>query len=366
MEKEIKKIVLTGGPCAGKTTALSWIQNYFGKIGYKVLFVNETATELINSGVTPWEAKNNMEFQSLLMKLQIDKENAIIESTKFMNYDKFLIVCDRGILDNKAYINESEFNECLKHNNIGIEDARNRYDAVFHLVTAAKGAEENYNLNNQARTEGIELARKLDTQTLNAWVGHPHLRVIDNSTNFEEKMKRLMKEITGVLQVPYTYEIERKYLIEKPNIEYLESLPNCQKVSIIQTYLKSDENSEKRIRQRGINGSYTYTLTTKYNVSDIKRIEVEKRLSEKEYLNELMNQDPNMGQIIKTRYTLIYNNQYFEIDIYPIMENEAILEIELSDENDIVDIPDFINVIKEVTNDIDYRNHELAKKLRKR
>jgi nucleoside-triphosphatase THEP1 len=34
----IHKIVITGGPCAGKTTALSWIQNAFSQRGYAVLF----------------------------------------------------------------------------------------------------------------------------------------------------------------------------------------------------------------------------------------------------------------------------------------------------------------------------------------
>ena len=51
---EITKIVLTGGPCAGKTTALSWIQNNLPKYGYTVLYVPETATELIGGGVAPW------------------------------------------------------------------------------------------------------------------------------------------------------------------------------------------------------------------------------------------------------------------------------------------------------------------------
>ena len=35
-EKSITKIVLTGGPCAGKTTALSRIQEFFSNIGYHV------------------------------------------------------------------------------------------------------------------------------------------------------------------------------------------------------------------------------------------------------------------------------------------------------------------------------------------
>ena len=60
---DISKIVITGGPCAGKTTALSWIQNAFTKKGYRVLFVPETATELISGGVAPWTCGTNEDYQ---------------------------------------------------------------------------------------------------------------------------------------------------------------------------------------------------------------------------------------------------------------------------------------------------------------
>ena len=58
---EISKIVITGGPSAGKTTAMSWVQNAFTQMGYTVLFVPETATELITGGVAPWACGTNAE-----------------------------------------------------------------------------------------------------------------------------------------------------------------------------------------------------------------------------------------------------------------------------------------------------------------
>ena len=73
-KQKITKIVLTGGPCAGKTTAMNWIQNFFQKQEYKVLFVPETATELITGGLTPWETKTNSDFESILFDLQMEKE----------------------------------------------------------------------------------------------------------------------------------------------------------------------------------------------------------------------------------------------------------------------------------------------------
>lgn len=38
------KIVLTGGPCAGKTTALSKLEQHLLELGYFVFIVPETAT----------------------------------------------------------------------------------------------------------------------------------------------------------------------------------------------------------------------------------------------------------------------------------------------------------------------------------
>ena len=103
-EKTVKmnKIVLTGGPCAGKTTALSWINNYFSKRGYTVLFVPETATELISNGVAPWTCGTNYDYQKGQIKLQKVKEEIFEDASKTIKADKILIVCDRGILDNKA------------------------------------------------------------------------------------------------------------------------------------------------------------------------------------------------------------------------------------------------------------------------
>ena len=358
---EISRVVITGGPCAGKSTAMSYVQNAFTELGYTVLFVPETATELITGGVAPWTCGTNLEYQKCQMRLQLEKERIFLQAAKTMNADKILIVCDRGLLDNKAYMTEEEFAEAVKYIGSSEVELRDNYDAVFHLVTAAMGAEEFYTrANNAARTETVEEARALDGKLISAWTGHPHLRVIDNSTSFENKMKRLVGEIASFLGEPEPYEIERKFLIEYPDIEWLESNPSCQRVEIIQTYLKSAQGDEVRIRQRGANGSYIYFQTIKRRVSDVKRVEIERRLSREEYLTLLMEADTTKRQIRKTRYCLTYKSQYFEFDIYPFWQDRAIVEIELSDENTPIVFPEEIKVIREVTDDDSYKNASLA------
>lgn len=202
----------------------------------------------------------------------------------------------------------------------------------------------------------------LDDKLISAWTGHPHFRVIDNSTEFEGKMRHLIAEISAFLGEPEPLEIERKYLIEYPDIQWLESNPKCRRIEIIQTYLKSSEGEEVRVRQRGINGNYIYFKTIKKKVSPVKRVEIEKRLSQSEYLTLLMEADTGKRQIRKTRYCLTYEGQYFEIDVYPFWDNQAIAEIELKDENEKIVLPKEIKVIREVTDDENYKNAMLAER----
>ncbi len=355
------KIVITGGPCAGKTTALSWIENYFSQRGYRVLFVSETATELISGGLAPWTAGTNLDYQKCQVRLQLAKERIFEQGARTMDAEKILLICDRGALDNKAYMNDEEWQAVLKDVGSNEIDLRDNYDAVFHLVTAARGAEEAYTLsNNAARTETIEQARSLDDKLIAAWTGHPHMRIIDNSTEFEEKLERLMAEILSFLGEPDPFEIERKYLIEYPDLDWLEAQPNVSKVEIIQTYLNSPQNVQIRVRQRGMDGHYIYTRTEKRAVSETRRVEIEERLTQEEYLRQLMDADITAHPIRKTRYCLAEDNRYFELDIYPQWKRQAILEIELRNEEEEIRIPAGIKVIREVTGEKQYKNYELA------
>ena len=163
---DITKIVITGGPCAGKTTAMNWIQHAFTERGYDVLFVPETATELITGGVAPWTCRTNSDYQHCHMRFQLEKEKVFEQAARVMKKDKVLIVCDRAALDNKVYMDEETFQSVLQSVHASEVELRDQYDAVFHLVTAAKGAEEFYTTaNNNARTETVEEAAAMESTT---------------------------------------------------------------------------------------------------------------------------------------------------------------------------------------------------------
>ena len=190
---EIRKAVITGGPGGGKSTSLKYIKDHFRKKGIHVITVGETATELIGGGVAPWTCGTPFEYQKAQIMLQIKKEEIIEQAALTMKFDRTLIVFDRGLMDNKAYMTDEEFDSIIGMYGLTEEDVLKRYDGIFHLETAAKGIPDMYTLmNNDARTEGIEDAVRLDMRTKRAWEGHPFHKVIKGKADLEEKIKELL------------------------------------------------------------------------------------------------------------------------------------------------------------------------------
>ena len=117
----------------------------------------------------------------LANKLMLAKEEVFTAVARTFEADKVLVVCDRGALDNRAYMTDEDFRYVQEKLGMSEVELRDHYDAVFHLVTAAKGAEEFYTYaNNAARYETVQEAVESDDRLIAAWTGHPHLRIIDN------------------------------------------------------------------------------------------------------------------------------------------------------------------------------------------
>lgn len=95
----ITKIVLTGGPCAGKSKAIISIKNHFEECGFNVIIINESATELINSGIKPF-GENRIDpysFQKIIFDYQLMKERILGNST-FDNEKDTIVIHDRDQL----------------------------------------------------------------------------------------------------------------------------------------------------------------------------------------------------------------------------------------------------------------------------
>lgn len=158
-------------------------------------------------------------------------------------------------------------------------------------------------------------------------------------------------------------ETERKFLISYPDMYILLSQNEVEKREIVQTYLLSEKGITDRVRKVTSNGIEFYIRTRKKRISDISCFEDEKSITFEEYEKLLEKADKSLSAIIKTRYVFPFEEHIIEIDVYPFWNDRAILEVELKKETEVFGIPEFISVIKEVTDDKRYKNARLAREI---
>ena len=258
MSKNIVRIVLTGGPAAGKTTLISRILKEFKtEDGWRVIIVPETSTELISGfGIKPFGSCVTMEdFQYFVISDQLHKEKLALGAAEIVPEENVLIIYDRAVLDDKAYVSDEQFALTLSHFGKTEDEILRGYDAVLHLVSCAKGAEFAYNFGNVARYEDVDTARQMDERTLRAWSRHPNLHIIDNSVDFDDKLNRAMSAVFSLVGQPAPQAEKRKYLISMPDTALLKDKLGAAAVDMMQTYLTpSKPNVERRIRQHIGNG----------------------------------------------------------------------------------------------------------------
>ena len=135
----------------------------------------------------------------------------------------------------------------------------------------------------------------------------------------------------------------------------------CQCVDIEQIYLKSDFGIE-RVRKRGQKGNFTYTHTIKQYLGPGKNVEKEQMISGREYLNLLQRADKELQTVKKKRFCFLWENQYFELDCFDSPKKDlVVLEAELENDSDSIALPPFLEVEREVTNEPEYSNYEIAR-----
>jgi len=364
---KIWRLVLTGGPCGGKTTAQARLSTFFENLGWKVYRVPETANLLLSGGVNFAELSTQAaeDFQANLLKTMLQIENSFFDLA-MGSMRNCLVICDRGAMDASAFVAREQWDNILSSASLDEVDIRdNRYNQVIHMVSAAKGAEEFYTVEQHAsRKEGLEEARMRDTRAAEAWVGHPNVDLVDNrGADFEGKIKYLISKIAWSIGIDVGDRLMEgskkvKFVVNGP-LPGTDSFPEFRDFEVCHHYLPtiSGRKLQTRLRKRGCNGKWSYTHTTRKQVTG-QVIELKKQLSHRDYLTVIAQEDSNHFPIYKTRRCFLWKNQYFQLDIYndPCHERCVGLMLlqtytTLTGEALIDQLPPFLNVGVDVTGD---------------
>lgn len=140
----MKKYVITGGPCSGKSTLLKALE----KKGFAV--VEEAAKEIIflekERGLNePWLEDTFLDFQTKIVELQLKKEAEIPPNMG-------VIFIDRGLPDSLAYFKYRKFKPSKKL----LECVKNRdYKKVFFLEQLPMHKKVDYRVENEDEASRI-------------------------------------------------------------------------------------------------------------------------------------------------------------------------------------------------------------------
>lgn len=375
-DKKVFKICLTGGPCAGKTTALSRIVETFAP-EFTVYTLPEVATMTFSSGVTilpdTFTEESHKKFTQSICQMQIHIEN-YFETIASLQNKKVLIVTDRGVCDNFAYCSPENKQKIMQEANWSMNFLCNeRYDMVLHMVTAAQGASEFYTLeNNSARWETKELAVHFDEKGRKEWMSHPNFVIVDNSRyGFEQKIQRVLKSVGNLIGAKSTHKCIKKYLLEPGfDLEMIPSEIKCDNYTQVCNFLLTNNPNIKtcifkRMYRNQSQPSYIYTsqlLSDKYE----KRIETHKILTEKFYLDFLSQVDPGYATVHKEVVCFLLSNQR-EINIYNVetvtLKGEKLFILKVirdCEHEEISAFPSFLKVLEDITENPKYYSMNFA------
>ena len=200
----LRRVVLTGGPGAGKTAVLEVVRKNFCR---HVVVLPEAASIIFGGGFPRGASvRARKAAQRAICRVQWELEETAQEQD-----GAAVVLCDRGTVDGAAYwpgpVDESWAE-------VGSTSARElaRYDCVIHLRTPLDSG--GYNHANPVRTESNRQALDIDARIADAWAGHPHRHFVERHHDFLQKVAEALRLLRG--EVPACCRPEVPGLVDSP------------------------------------------------------------------------------------------------------------------------------------------------------
>jgi predicted ATPase len=189
----MKRIVLTGGPGAGKTVIS---QRIVQRHPDRLVLVPEAATQVYAQRQTRWDKLDidgRRDIQRRIYRLQVEQE----QRTADQHPEKILLL-DRGTVDGAAYWPDGP-EDYWRDLGTSLDVELKRYDLVIWMETCAALGVYDGDASNSCRFEDAPAAIANGKLLLRLWGGHQNLRRVDSFKNLQEKIKAVCSIVASVM-----------------------------------------------------------------------------------------------------------------------------------------------------------------------
>ena len=183
-----RRVVLTGGPGAGKTALLELVRHSF----CPHVHVLAESAGIVFGGGFPREDEPVARAAAQRAIFRVQRELEVIGDTR----NPAIVICDRGTVDGAAYW-PGDMEDFWASLGTTREQELGRYDAVIHLRTPEQ--DQGYNHRNPLRTESAAVAAEIDARILQVWEGHPRRVVIPAEAHFLHKAAHALEVLQAEL-----------------------------------------------------------------------------------------------------------------------------------------------------------------------
>ncbi len=367
------EIVLTGGPSSGKTTSLSLIQEKLTEWGYRVFVVPEIAT-LVFSGCVPdveylsqKDRKTYTGVEKMIFDMQYGMRNhyrSLADLFAQTSKRKVILIYDRSEVDVKAYVDDADYQEMLEAQGLTHEMLRDSYDAVIHMTSVALAPEIEYQQDsNPQRREDKEMAIAADKRTLEAYLGHPLLCVVDASQSFSSKQRSVLANVSQIVGHSRSAVIgtERRFLV-KDKQQAITIPRNARRYKITQDFLRGSTPARWSVLTKRETLGNKEQSTTYYRgdaAPDPDSIEsmVRGRIISRDEYSRLMRTDTIASRkaLVKERAAFRHGRTTdLEVDTY----EDGTVIVTATCHDDKLQLPDWVGV--EVSEDLAYQTITLG------
>jgi len=203
-------VVLTGGPCAGKSSAMALVRDRLNKRGFQVLTVPENATHFLQNsdGFQPeWAGSDaQVAMQRIFLDYQISQEQAFKAFGNLHPTKPAVLLLDCCTLNGKIYVSDEQWGRVLTSGGgppLTEEELFARYDMIIHMKTCAGKGQYEWGLgsNNPGRYHTPEQAVECDERSLKVFAPHKHVCVVPHCASFDDKIQAVLRLLVDALHV---------------------------------------------------------------------------------------------------------------------------------------------------------------------